>query len=65
MFMLPEKFVLNVVVLIIYPLTDKIISTPISNTSPSQLLMPNLAPPNLVALSAQFFAMPFMNPFLA
>ena len=27
--------------------------------------MPNLAPPNLAALSAQFSAMPFMNPFLA
>ena len=43
----------------------KTVSAPISNTSHSQLLMPNLTPPNLVALSAQFSAMPFMNPFLA
>ena len=43
----------------------KTVSTPISNTSPSQLLMPNLALPNFAALSAQFSAMPFMNPFLA
>ena len=27
--------------------------------------MPNLAPPNLDALSAQFSAMPFMNTFIA
>ena len=27
--------------------------------------MPNLVSPNLAALSAQFSAMPFMNPFLA
>ena len=43
----------------------KTVSAPISNSSPSQLLMPNLAPPNLAALSAQFSAMPFMNPFPA
>ena len=43
----------------------KTVSAPISNTSPSQLLMPNLATPNLAALSAQFSAIPFMNPFLA
>ena len=43
----------------------KTVSAPISNTSPSQLLMPNLATPNLAALYAQFSAMPFMNPFLA
>ena len=30
----------------------KTVSTPIFNTSPSQLLMPNLAPPNLAVLSA-------------
>ena len=43
----------------------KTVYAPISNSSPSQLLMPNLAPPNLAPLSAQFSAMPFMNPFLA
>ena len=43
----------------------KTVPAPISNFSPSQLLMPNLAPPNLPALSAHFSAMPFMNPLLA
>ena len=33
--------------------------------TPSQPLMPNLTPPKLSALSAQFASMPFMNPFLA
>ena len=45
----------------------KIVSTSIlpPTVTPSQPLMPNLAPPNLSALSAQFASMPFMNPFLA
>ena len=42
----------------------KTVSAPISNTLPSQLLMPNLATPNLAALSAQFSAMPSMIQFL-
>ena len=33
--------------------------------APSQPLMPNLAPPNLSTLTAQFASMPFMNPFLS
>ena len=32
--------------------------------TPSQLVMPNLAPPNLSDLTAQFTSMPFMIPFL-
>ena len=43
----------------------KIVSTPISNVSPSPLLIPNLVSPNLAALSAQFSGMSFMNPFPA
>ena len=45
----------------------KINSKPTSShtITPSQPLMPNLAPPNLSALTAQFASMTFMNPFIA
>ena len=33
--------------------------------TPSQPFMPNLAPPNLFALTAQFASLPFINPFVA